>query len=140
MRSFNRIPFCFSMILMALLLTQCSSKSSDEWVREGIALSEQGDYGNAFDAFMKATELDPKNPAAHYGLGGLYNLQGKHEKAMQAFQTVIKLDPAHFNARYSLGFTFEKLGKPELAKTEFARYHNLKKRFETMTAKEQEKP
>ena len=70
----------------------------------------------------------------------MFNYQNKHEEAKQAFQTVIKLDPAHFNARYSLGFTYEKLGKPELAKAEFARYDSLKKRLETMTAKEQEKP
>ncbi len=140
MHSSNRILFCFFMILMALLLTQCSSKTSDELVKEGIALSEKGDYKNAFDAFMKATEFDPKNPAAHYGLGGMFNYQNKHEEAKQAFQTVIKLDPAHFNARYSLGFTYEKLGKPELAKAEFARYDSLKKRLEAMTTKEQEEP
>ena len=140
MHSTNRILFCFLMILIALLLTQCSSKSSEEWVREGIVLSEKGDYKNAFDAFMQATELDSKNSAAHYGLGGMYNYQGRHEEARQSFQTVIKLDPTHINARYSLGFTYEKLEKPELAKAEFARYHSLKNRFEAMVAKEQEKP
>lgn len=140
MRSSKRLLICFLMLLMALLLTQCSSKTSDEWVKEGIKLSEQGDYESAFDAFLKATELDPKNPKAFYGLGGLYNYRNQHESAAQAFQTVIKLDPTHFNARYSLGFTYEKLGQPELAKPEFARYHSLKKRFEAMIAKKQEKP
>ena len=127
----------YSLLFLAILvLAQCSSKNSDELVREGIELSKKGSYDKASDAFLKATELNPKNPEAFYGLGGIYNYQNKHEGAAQAFKTVIKLDPTHFNARYSLGFTYEQLGQPELAKIEFERYHNLKKRFESMTTKE----
>ena len=103
--------------------------------REGTEFSKKGAYGKSFDAFLKATELDPKNVDAFYGLGGIYNYQNDHEKAVQAFKTVIKLDPTHFNARYSLGFTYEQLGKTELAKIEFERYHSLKKRFESMITK-----
>ena len=105
-------------------------------VEEGTKFSEKGAYGKSFDAFLKATELNPKNVDAFYGLGGIYNYQKDHEKAAQAFKTVIKLDPTHFNARYSLGFTYEQLGQLELAKIEFERYHSLKKRFESMTMKE----
>ena len=105
-------------------------------VREGIELSKKGSYDKAYDAFLKATELNPKNSDAFYGLGGIYNYQNKHKKAAQTFKTVIKLDPTHFNARYSLGFTYEKLGKPEQAKKEFHRYRSLKKRFENMIEKE----
>ena len=123
------------MVLTILMLVQCSSKNSDELVKEGIELSKKGSYDKASDAFLKATELNPKNPDAFYGLGGIYNYQNKHAEAAQTFKIVIKLDPTHFNARYSLGFTYEKLGKPELAKIEFERYRSLKKRFETMTAK-----
>ena len=123
-------------ILIVLISAQCSSKNSTELVKEGIELSKKGQYDNALDAFLKATELNPKNSGAFYGLGGIYNYQNKHKKAAQAFKTVIKLDPTHFNARYSLGFTYEKLGKPEQAKKEFHRYRSLKKRFENMIEKE----
>ena len=132
MNSFNRI-FYFSIITLIFLTTgQCSSENSAELVKKGEMYSQKGNYGKSFDAFFKATELDPKNVAALYGLGGIYNYRNEHEKAAQAFKTVIKLDPTHFNARYSLGFTYEKLGKPELAKIEFDRYRSLKKRFESM--------
>ena len=106
-------------------------------VKEGVELSKKGHYDKALDAFLKATELNPKNPDAFYGLGGIYNYQNKHKEAAQTFETVIKLDPTHFNARYSLGFTYEKLGKPELAQKEFDRYHSLKKRFSAILEKEQ---
>ena len=131
---------CYSLMILTILVSiQCSSKNSAELVKEGIELSKKGHYDKALDAFLKATELNPKNPDAFYGLGGIYNYQNKHKKAAQTFQTVIKLDPTHFNARYSLGFTYEKLGKLELAKKEFERYRNLKKRFEIMIEKEQKK-
>ena len=126
----------FLIILTVLMTVQCSSKNSTELVNEGIELSKKGHYDKALDIFLKATKLDPKNPDAFYGLGGIYNYQNKFEEAAQTFKTVIKLDPTHFNARYSLGFTYEKLGKPEQAKKEFHRYRSLKKRFENMIEKE----
>ena len=133
---FNRILF-FSIIIFVFLVTgQCSSKSSDELVKEGTKYSEQGAYDKSFDSFLKATKLDPKNAMAFYGLGGIYNYRNEYEKAVQAFNSVIKLDPTHFNARYSLGFTYEKLGKPKLAEIEYARYNSLKKRFESMLTKD----
>ena len=127
----------FLIILTVLMTAQCSSKNSTELVNEGIELSKKGHYDKALDIFLKATKLDPKNPDAFYGLGGIYNYQNKHKEAAQTFETVIKLDPTHFNARYSLGFTYEKLGKPELAQKEFDRYHSLKKRFSAILEKEQ---
>ena len=136
MYSSSRI-LSFSIITFVFLVTgQCSSKSSDELVQEGIKHSEKGSYDKSFDSFLKATKLDPKNVNAFYGLGGIYNYRNEHEKAAQAFKTVIKLDPTHFNARYSLGFTYEALGKLELAKLEYERYRSLKKRFEFMITKE----
>ena len=136
MCSSNRI-LSFSIIIFVFLTTgQCSSKNSDELVKEGTKHSEKGHYDKSFDAFLKATKLDPKNVNAFYGLGGIYNYRNEHEKAAQAFKTVIKLDPTHFNARYSLGFTYESLGKLELAKLEYERYRSLKKRFEFMITKE----
>ena len=135
--NFSNRVLSFSLMIFNILITgQCSSKSSDELVDEGTEFSKKGAYENAFDAFLKASELNPRNVNAFYGLGGIYNYQKNHEKAVKAFETVIKLDPTHFNARYSLGFTYEQLGKPELAKIEFERYHSLKKRFESMIAKE----
>ena len=136
MHSPNRI-LAFSIITFVLLVTgQCSSKSSDELVKEGTKHSEKGAYDKSFDSFLKATEFDPKNANAFYGLGGIYNYRNEYEKAVQAFKSVIKLDPTHFNARYSLGFTYEKLGKLELAEIEYTRYNSLKKRFESMLTKE----
>jgi len=136
MHSSNRI-LSFSIIIFAFLATsQCSSKSSDELVQEGIKHSEKGAYDKSFDSFLKATKLDPKNMNAFYGLGGIYNYRNEYEKAIQAFKTVIKLDPTYFNARYSLGFTYEKIGKQKLAEIEYERYNSLKKRFESMLTKE----
>ena len=136
MHSSKSILFVPLVIFVVLTITQCSSKSSDEFVREGKEFSEKGDYDKAFDAFLNATKLDQKNINAFYGLGGIYNYRKEHEKAAQAFKTAIKLDPTHFNARYSLGFTYEKLGKTQLAELEYERYRSLKKRFESMIKEE----
>jgi tetratricopeptide (TPR) repeat protein len=132
----NRILF-FSIIIYIILVTaQCSSPSSEELVKEALKHNENGSYNKSYNAFLKATKLDPNNVDAFYGLGGMYNLRNNYEKAAETFKYVIKLDPTHFNARYSLGFTYEKLGKSELAKIQYARHQSLKKRFKSMTTKE----
>ena len=134
---FLKRTFSFILLLFIVLVTsQCSSQNSAELVLAGDEYSKKGDYGKSFDAFLKATKLDPKNVDALYRLGGIYNYQKKYNKAVQSFKNVIKLDPTHFNARYSLGFTYEQMGKPELAKIEFDRYHSLKKRFESLITKD----
>ena len=82
---FSRI-LSFSIIIFVFLVTsQCSSKSSDELVQEGIKHSEKGSYDKSFDSFLQATKLDPKNVNAFYGLGGIYNYRNEYEKASQAF-------------------------------------------------------
>lgn len=136
MQILSRTLYYFLITLTILITAQCSSKNSAELVKEGIELSKKRLYEKALNAFLKATELNPKNSEAFYGLGGIYNYQSKYEKAAKSFKTVIRLDPTHFNARYSLGFTYEKLGKLKQAKKEFDRYNDLKKKFESITKKE----
>ena len=118
-----------------MLLAQCTDKGSMEYVREGIANTNQQKYEKAMQSFKLAIRKDENNPEAHFGLGGIYNYFNKHEKAAISFETTLRLDPTHYNAHYSLGFTYEKLGRKELAEKEYQRYRELKKKWEMAVEK-----
>jgi len=47
----------------------------------------------AIDQFKKTLELEPNSPAAHWGLGFVYERQKKYDAAINEFELVLKLDP-----------------------------------------------
>lgn len=132
------LAFLFS-IGCLLILPQCSEKNSADYVQEGMAYIEQQDFGKAETAFLKAIEKNPKNPEAHYGVGGVYNYRRQYEKAKAAFRNALKSDPTHFDAHYSLGYAHEQLGENEAAEKEFAVYNRLRKKMDAALKKEQVK-
>jgi Tfp pilus assembly protein PilF len=128
---------CFALLLAGMILTQCESKNSAQYVQEGIEHSKQGQYSKAKESFLNAVEKDPKNIDGHYGLGGIYNLEKKYADAEKAFKSAIQLDPTHFNAWYSLGYTYELMGKKEEAENSFEKYRSLKKKMDSIMGKEE---
>ncbi len=47
----------------------------------------------AIDQFKKTLELEPNSPAAHWGLGFVYERQKKYDAAISEFELVLRLDP-----------------------------------------------
>jgi tetratricopeptide (TPR) repeat protein len=127
---------CLAIIFIAMSLTQCGSKTSEEYVQEGNAQSKQGHYNDAKNSYLKAIEKDPKNIEGHYGLGGMYNLEKKYTDAEKAFKAVLQQDPTHFNAWYSLGYTYELMGKKEDAENSYQKYRRLKGQMDSILNKE----
>ncbi len=125
--------------LAFLMFSQCAEKTSDEYVKEGIAHTEHEEYEEALESFLNAVRKNPNNPEAFYSLGGIYNYNKTYEEAAEAFRTVIQLDPVHFNAYYSLGYTYEQLNRQDDAEKQFRRYRELKKKFDALLKTEQEK-
>ena len=113
------------LVILVTTLTQCSEKTSANYVREGRALMTKGHYPAAIDAFENAITKNPKNPDAHYGLGGLFNQKADYASAEKAFLKVLRLDPSYVDAYYSLGYTYEMIGKKEQAEQYYGKYKIL---------------
>ncbi len=124
------------LVLLVLILTQCSEKNSNEYVEEGLQLLSQEQYSSASKSFLRAIEKDPKNAEGHYGLGGIYNYQKKYEDAERAFKSVLEIDPTHHNAWYSLGYTYELMGKKEEAEEYYKKYRRLKGQIDSLMSQE----
>lgn len=126
------------LLVLTLLLPQCTDKNSGDLVQEGIHYTDQENYSKAMESFLRAIAKDSKNARAHFALGGIYNYQKQHEKAVDAFRTAINLDPAYYDAHYGLGYTYDLLGKTEEAKEEYQRYQDLKTKLDALVKKEEE--
>ncbi len=132
----HRFHKILSLILLVLILTQCSDKNSGEYVQEGLDHLNHEQYDSARKSFLKAIEIDATNADGYYGLGGIYNYQKKFKEAEQAFKSVLKIDPTHHNAWYSLGYTYELMGKKEEAEESYKKYRRLKGEIDSLMGQE----
>jgi curved DNA-binding protein CbpA len=74
--------------------TQISPETPAYWRQLGIALSRNPQWRKeAEDAFMKAAEIEPKNPENHLYMGFLYKNAGLKLRARKHFASCLQLDP-----------------------------------------------
>ena len=125
-----------ALILLGIILTQCSDKKSDEYVQEGLEYLNKQQYDSAQESFLKAIEKDANNADGYYSLGGIYNYQKKFKDAEQAFKSVLKIDPTHHNAWYSLGYTYELMGNKDESEESYKKYRRLKGKMDSLMNQE----
>ncbi len=76
-------------------------------------------YNEAADALKHATEIEPKNAAAHFNLGlALYN-GGRYSEAIEAYKDLIKLRPELDGAHFNLGLAYVAINDKEGAEREY---------------------
>ena len=126
-----------ALMLLGMILTQCSDKNSGEYVQKGLEHLNHEQYDSAKKAFLKAIEKDANNAYGYYSLGGIYNYQKNFKDAEQAFKSVLKIDPTHHNAWYSLGYTYELMGKKDEAETSYKKYRRLKGKMDSLMSQKE---
>jgi len=126
------------LLALILILPQCSTKSRDEYVREGLAHIEKENYQAAEHAFRRAIEADPKHADGYYHLGSIYNVRKQYPEAEAQFKKAVRLDPTHYDAHFSLAYALEQQGRQEQADKEYAAYRRLKKMSDRLRKKRQE--
>lgn len=112
---------CLAMGLAGCVTTpEETAKKAKGHYQEGLANLEVNRQ-QAFLAFQKAVQLDPKHKEAHYYLGHLYALQGKYTQAEEEFRAVIRLDPDYSEAHNYLGQVLEPQDRWQEAIKEYRR-------------------
>jgi tetratricopeptide (TPR) repeat protein len=92
---------------------------SNAYKNLGNAYNSLNQYNEAADALKHATEIEPKNAAAHFNLGlALYNGR-RYSEAIEAYKAVIKLRPELAGAHYNLGLTYVAVNDKEAAQQEY---------------------
>lgn len=75
----------------------------DAYCNLGILLSKAGKTEEAFDAFTKSLELNPRHLESHYNLANLYFDVDNLRLARQHYEIAAKIDPDFPNIYFNLG-------------------------------------
>jgi len=76
----------------------------------GAALLDKKDLGRAEEALLKALELRPRIPDAHYNLGLLYEEKGDPKRAMEEYKKEIEIHPGAHPAHFNMALLYGKMG------------------------------
>jgi len=92
---------------------------SNAYKNLGNAYNELKKYNDAAAALKRATEVEPKNAAAHFNLGlALYN-GGRFSEAIEAYKAVIALKPTLAGAHYNLALAYVAINDKEGVRREY---------------------
>jgi tetratricopeptide (TPR) repeat protein len=92
---------------------------SNAYKNLGNAYNDLKQYNEAADALKHATEIEPKNAAAHFNLGlALYNGR-RYSEAIEAYKAVIGLKPNLAGAHFNLGLTYLAINDKDGARREY---------------------
>jgi tetratricopeptide (TPR) repeat protein len=92
---------------------------SNAYKNLGNAYNDLKQYNEAADALKHATEIEPRNAAAHFNLGlALYNGR-RYSEAIEAYKAVIGLKPSLAGAHFNLGLTYLAIDDKEGARREY---------------------
>jgi regulator of sirC expression with transglutaminase-like and TPR domain len=85
----------------------------------GVIYSERGERDRAIEEYTRATDLDPKFPAAWYNWGSDVLRIGEDRKAIKLFNRAVDLHPNDVWALNNRGVAYRKLGKTKRARRDF---------------------
>lgn len=113
-----------SIVLVSLLCVGSASafgnQALDQRLKPGIALFENGQYSEAYTAFMAVFGQDPENAQVNFYLGLAAMGLGDYENACLAFERTLMAEPDMGRARLELARAYLKLGLPDTARSYLA--------------------
>jgi tetratricopeptide (TPR) repeat protein len=86
-----------------------------ELCRKGFQFSIQGENKKALQYYREATEEDPNDPMAWYGLGYCYAGLDKPVEAIRAYKQAIRKNPKDAFAHFNLAHYYDQIGRNEEA-------------------------
>jgi len=86
-----------------------------ELCRKGFQFSIQGENKKALQYYKEATEEDPNDPTAWYGLGYCYAGLDKPVEAIRAYKQAIRKNPKDAFAHFNLAHYYDRIGRNEEA-------------------------
>ncbi len=91
-------------------------KLAQDICRQGFTFALDGKYEEALYYYRKATEVDPQDPMAWYGLSNCYDGLERHTEAIDSYKKAIHNNPEDEKIHYQLGNYYTKLGRLKDAK------------------------
>ena len=104
-------------------------KEVDQALQEGYAAfaAKPARYGDAEQAYLRATKINPKEARAYMGLGQVYAAQNRADDTVAALKKAVELKPKFAEARFNLGLVYHALGKKDEALAQYEALKDLNK-------------
>ena len=92
--------------------TICTAQTVEEYVKEGIAYHDSGEYQKAIDTYKKALKIDSKSGLVNYEIAYSYFQMGNHKQAIKYSNKVLAKDTElNLSAINIKGSALDNLGK-----------------------------
>jgi tetratricopeptide (TPR) repeat protein len=111
-------------------LSQQKPRIAEKLCRTGFNFSINGQDQKALQYFQKATERDPNDPVAWYGLGYCHAGLKNHGSAVEAYKQAIRVNPYDESTYFHLGNYYNKLGRHEDAIVAYKEVIRINPEFE----------
>ena len=118
----NKFSFSLLLFLLATLLITClpvSADLSNVWYNRGVALSLNGSFEEAIDAYSRAIELNPDYDTAWYARGYALRRLGRYLEALESYNRALKINPQNQDAQFGKAFLLQISGDSEGAVKEY---------------------
>ncbi len=106
-------------IFLVVFINPASSQSADDWLFEGHALYNLGEFEKAIEAYDRAIAIDPNFKDAWLNKGVVHSTLGEYQKAIEAFNKGISIDPNYKEAWLGKGIVLNSLGRYDEANEAF---------------------
>ncbi len=80
----------------SLTIPKPATKSTEEYIKEGIEYSKVNKYDDAVKSFQQALQIDPNSAWARWQLGAAYKTQDRLDEAIQEFEEVLRRGAGSF--------------------------------------------
>jgi tetratricopeptide (TPR) repeat protein len=85
-------------------------RQAEEYLEQGNAYSNQGNYASAIVSYNEAIKLEPDDAAIYYNLGIASSNQGDYAEAIVSYNKAIELNPDYADAYNNLGIAYRNQG------------------------------
>ena len=96
------------------------------WNLMGVTAAETGRIDQAYFAFKRAIDINPKHPDAYNNFGNVLKDQDKLEEAIKAYTKAISIKPDYADAYNNMGIVLRHQGKPDEAIAAYNRALSIK--------------
>lgn len=121
----GQVPAAVDQQQTALLegLVARDPKNRNAWVQLGNSYFDSDQAVKAVEAYGKALELDPNDPAVLTDQGVMFRRLGWYDRAVDNFRKAQEIDPSHLQSLFNLGVVYRyDLQDPAKAREAWTRY------------------